>query len=97
MNVILLNIAALYSNASFGGQETTHYWPMEPTNLTQISLQMKHFVTLVDAIFKYETPCEVLVAGRYPGANIALSDTWQLISDIYNNPTGYFMKRSPRA
>ena len=95
MNVIPLNLANLYSNASVGGTTYSHYWPGKPANLTAISLRMEEFVTSADAIYKYETPFEVLVANRYPGANFALFDTWQLISDIYYNPTAFLNGSAP--
>ena len=95
MNVIPLNLANLYSNASIGGTTLSHYWPDKPSNLTEISLKMEEFVTAADSIYKYETPFEALVANRYPGAKFALFDTWQLISDIYNNPTDYLNGSAP--
>lgn len=95
MNVIPLNLAALYSNASFGGQIYTHYWPGKPSNLTHISIEMDQFVTSVDSIYRYQTPFESLISQRYPGAHFALFDTWQLIWDIYNNPTMYLNGSQP--
>ena len=44
---------------------------------------------MVNSIFKYRTPYELLIARRYPGASIAIFDVHSLITDIYNNPAGY--------
>lgn len=50
---------------------------------------MKEYTQLVNSIFNYRTPYELLVAKRYPGASIAIFDVNSLISDIYYNPTQY--------
>lgn len=50
---------------------------------------MKEYTQLVNSIFSYRTPYELLVARRYPGASIANFNTNSLITDIYNNPTQY--------
>src|SRR3954454_492223 len=42
-----------------------------------------------------QTPFELLVAKRYPGTDFALFDVWQLISDIYDNSTGYLNGSAP--
>lgn len=50
---------------------------------------MKEYTQLVNSIFQYRTPFELLVAKRYPGASIAIFDVHSLITDIYNNPNQY--------
>jgi hypothetical protein len=62
---------------------------IQPSNISEISGKMKEYTKLVNNIFSYRTPYELLVARRYPGASIAVFDTNSLITDIYNNPTQY--------
>jgi phospholipase/lecithinase/hemolysin len=50
---------------------------------------MKEYTKLVNDIFDYRTPFELLIAKRYPGASIAIFDVNSLMTDIYYNPTGY--------
>jgi hypothetical protein len=95
MNAVPLNLAPLYANDTTGGVGDNQYWPMKPTNHTAIAEQMHEFVTTVNNVYKYQTPFEVLVAGRYPGANFAIYDTWQLISDIYDSPSQYLNGTAP--
>jgi hypothetical protein len=60
-----------------------------PANISETSGKMKEYTQLVNSIFDYRTPYELLVARRYPGASIAIFDVNSLISDIYHNPTAY--------
>ena len=94
-NVAPLYLASLYSNATLGGSGPNHYWVDKPSNKTQIADTMHEFVTTVNTVYQYQTPFELLVANRYPGANFALYDVWQLISDIYDNPTAYLNGSAP--
>ena len=50
---------------------------------------MKEYTKLVNDIFAYRTPYELLVAKRYPGASIAIFDINTFMTDIYNSPTAF--------
>ena len=50
---------------------------------------MKEYTQLVNNLFDYRTPYELLIAGRYPGASVAIYDVNSLITDIYDDPTKY--------
>jgi hypothetical protein len=50
---------------------------------------MKEYTKLVNEIFSYRTPFELLIAKRYPGVSVAIFDVNSFITNIYNNPTGY--------
>jgi len=89
LNVAPLYLASLYSNDTLMGSGPNHYWPDKPANHTQVADVMHEYVTTVNSVYKYQTPFEVLVAKRYPGAEFALFDVWSLMSDIYDNPTMY--------
>lgn len=62
---------------------------IQPSNISEVSGKMKEYTQLVNSIFSYRTPYELIVARRYPGASIAIFDTNSLMTDIYNNPTQY--------
>jgi phospholipase/lecithinase/hemolysin len=51
---------------------------------------MKEYNSLVNSVFDYRTPYELLVAKRYPLASIAIFDVHSLITYLYNNPTEFF-------
>lgn len=56
---------------------------------------MHEYTTSTNTIFRYQTPFEAIIARRYPGANFANFDVWQLMSDIYHNPTEYLNGTQP--
>ncbi|KIX94906.1 uncharacterized protein Z520_09216 [Fonsecaea multimorphosa CBS 102226] len=89
MNTVPLNLAPLYANDSLHGIGANQYWANKTANHTEIAYTMQQFTTTVNNVFKYQTPYELLVANRYPGAHFALFDTHSLITDIYNSPAKY--------
>ena len=80
MNLIPLNLTPQYAPADAGGLATTKYFPNKPANITETSYRMKEQVDLINEVYKYRTPYEVGLAGRYYGAHVALFDVWQLVS-----------------
>lgn len=95
LNVAPLNLAPLYANYTIHGAGPNHYWPDMPANKTQIADVMHEYVTTINNVYKYQTPFELLVAKRYPGAEFALFDVWQLMSDVYDNPAIYLNGSAP--
>ncbi|KAK5551209.1 hypothetical protein LTR46_010795 [Exophiala xenobiotica] len=89
MNTAPLHLAPLYANDTLHGVGANQYWPQKPANHTQIAETMHEYTTSVNSVFQYQTPFEVLVAQRYPGAHFAIFDTYSLISDVYDDPTLY--------
>ncbi|KAL1966150.1 hypothetical protein VTN77DRAFT_4702 [Rasamsonia byssochlamydoides] len=89
MNVAPLQLAPLYATAANGGVGANNYWPDKPSNWTEISYRMWESVATVNDVYKYQTPYELLVAKRYPGAHFAVMDINALISDIYYHPDEY--------
>lgn len=73
-NVAPLQLSPQYGLPGKGGLETTQYWPDKPSNITEISYKMFEYVSLVNAVFKYETPYLTEVEKRFPGAHIAVMD-----------------------
>lgn len=92
MNTIPLQLAPMYANASLDGVIQPD---MSSMNRTKVSNVMHEYTTTVNNVFKYQTPFEALVSRRYPGANFANFDVWQLISDIYDNPSAYLNGTQP--
>lgn len=86
LNVAPLYLAPLYANYTIHGSGPKHYWPDMPSNKAQNAEIMHEYVTTLNDVYKYQTPFELLVAKRYPGAEFALFDVWQLMSDIYDDP-----------
>jgi hypothetical protein len=89
MNTAPLELAPIYANDTLHGVGDNQYWPEKPTNHTQIAETMREYTTSVNTIMAFQTPFELLVANRYPGAHFALFDTHSLMSDIYHSPTQY--------
>lgn len=92
MNIVPLELAGEYANASFLGAGNNQYWPDKlnySTNLTAISERMRLQTTSVNALYAYRTPYEVLLANRYPGAHFALFDVNRLFLDIHNHPAQF--------
>ena len=89
MNTFPLDLAPLYANDTLHGVGPNQYWPNKTSNHTEIAYTMQQYTTSVNNIFKYQTPYEVKVANRYPGAHFAMFDTHALMTEFYNNPTMY--------
>jgi len=89
MNNAPLHLTPLYGAPDAGGLAASHYWPDKPANISEVSGKMHEYNQLVNTVFDYRVPFELLVNQRYPHASIAVFDTHSLISDIYYNPTKY--------
>jgi phospholipase/lecithinase/hemolysin len=50
---------------------------------------MKEYTQLVNDIYAYRTPYELLIAKRYPDASIAVMDMNSFMREVYYNPTPY--------
>jgi phospholipase/lecithinase/hemolysin len=90
-----LHLTPLYANDTLMGVGDNQYWNPKPDNHTAIAEKMHEYVASTNTIFKYQTPYEALIAHRYPGANLAVFNVWQLLSDVYDNPTAYFNGTEP--
>lgn len=85
-NVAPLQLAPQYGLPGKGGLATTQYWLDKPSNITEISEKMLEYVSLVNAVFKYETPYLTQIAKRFPGAQIAVMDINGLVSSLLDDP-----------
>lgn len=95
MNIVPLQLAPLYATPENGGVGANHFWPDKGGNLTEISYRMWESVATVNDIYKYQTPYEILIARRYPGAHFAVFDVNGLVTDIWNHPAGYLNGTAP--
>jgi hypothetical protein len=80
-NVAPLQLSPQYGLPGKGGLETTQYWPDKPSNITEISYKMFEYVSLVNAVFKYETPYLTEVVKQFPGVHIAVMNINGLVSE----------------
>jgi len=98
-NVVPLNLAPLYANASEGGidaQQAQNYWPTgKGDNLTAIAEQMREYVDLVNQVYEYRTPFESLLSGKFFGAKFALYDVHKVFEDIHRDPEKYLNGTAP--
>ena len=83
MNIVPLQLAPLYATPENGGVGANHFWPGKGGNLTEISYRMWESVATVNDIYKYQTPYEILIARRYPGAHFAVFDVNGLVSCVF--------------
>lgn len=90
-NAIPLHLAPQYT----GSTHATRYFPDKPSNISRLSLKMQQQTTSINEILRYQVPYEVLVSKRYPDSNVALFDTSQLLSDIFEEPTIYLNGSQP--
>jgi len=79
-NVAPLQLSPQYGLPGKGGLATTQYWPDKPSNITEISYKMLEYVSLVNNVFKYETPYLTKVVNQFLGAQIAVMDINGLVS-----------------
>ncbi|PWY92183.1 hypothetical protein BO70DRAFT_305454, partial [Aspergillus heteromorphus CBS 117.55] len=92
MNIAPLNLAPEYALPRNGGWAEGEYWTTKSQydpNITQSSEKMRQYVTMVNAVFEYQTPVGLRVQGRYPGSGFAVFDVHALMTDIWNNPADY--------
>ena len=89
LNTVPLHLLPQYANETLGSVNNTRFYPDKEANHTRVAQKMHQLTTSANEILKYQTPFELLVAGRYPGAHIALFDTYALFSDIYHAPELY--------
>lgn len=90
LNTAPLQLAPLYTPQSVGGIGDNQFWPNKTLyNETEYQYKILEYTQLVDRIFDYGVPFEMLVKGRWPDATFDIFDVNSLITDIYNNPSGY--------
>ncbi|PYH95902.1 GDSL Lipase/Acylhydrolase family protein [Aspergillus ellipticus CBS 707.79] len=92
MNIAPLNLAPEYATPQNGGLPVGEYWTDKSSydpNITQSSEKMRQYLTMVNAVFDYQTPYDLLLASRYPGGSFAIYDVHALMTDIWENPSHY--------
>ncbi|KAF4292516.1 hypothetical protein KXW98_007063 [Aspergillus fumigatus] len=92
MNMAPLDLTPLYALPQNGGSLDAQYWTDKAaydSNITRSSEKMRQYVTMVNAIYDYQTPYDVVVANRYPHSRFAVYDVHALMTDIWENPSQY--------
>jgi hypothetical protein len=80
MNLIPLDRVPLYASLDRGGLRWSKYWTNKPANnVNQINSQMNQIISTVNTAFKNQTTSIMQKNLRYPGATMALFDTWALV------------------
>ncbi|PSR75229.1 GDSL lipase/esterase [Coniella lustricola] len=92
LNIAPLNFAPMYALAENGGVIDSHYWLNEDqysTNVTLVSEKMREYVALVNQVYDYQSPFQILVSDRYPASTFTIYNVHDLLSDIWHNPSDY--------
>lgn len=89
LNTAPLHLLPQYANATLGSVPRTRFYPDKEANHTRVAHKLHLLTTSANEILRFQTPFELLVARRYPGAHLALFDTYALFSDIYHAPELY--------
>ncbi|CAK7220223.1 hypothetical protein SBRCBS47491_004115 [Sporothrix bragantina] len=85
-----LQLTPMYRPQSAGGAGDNQYWANKTLyNETEYANKIMEYTTSVNTIFDYGVPYWTLVRRRWLGASVAIFNTHQLLTDVYNNPAAY--------
>jgi hypothetical protein len=82
LNIAPLDLSPQHALPENGGLTDPQYWTEKPAyeaNITRSSEKMRQYLTMVNAVFDYQTPYEVRIAKRYPGSTFALYNVHGLV------------------
>jgi hypothetical protein len=97
MNIAPLQLTPLYATPEAGGVAATQFWPNKPSNLTEISYRMWEQVVTVNDVYRHQTPFDVLVRNRYPGAKFAVMDMYGLVSSpLFYSPSTWSTEKEKK-
>jgi phospholipase/lecithinase/hemolysin len=85
MNMAPLDLTPLYALPQNGGSVNAQYWTDKAaydSNITRPSEKMRQYVTMVNAVYDYQTPYDVVVADRYPHSRFAVYDVHALVGFV---------------
>ncbi|KAJ5714373.1 uncharacterized protein N7483_011554 [Penicillium malachiteum] len=92
MNVVPLELTPEFATPQNGGLPVGEYWTWKSdydANITQSSEKIREYATMVNAVYKYQTPYSLRIANRYPDSSFAIYDLHSLITDVWENPANY--------
>ncbi|KAH7359518.1 GDSL lipase/acylhydrolase family protein [Pyrenochaeta sp. MPI-SDFR-AT-0127] len=96
LNVSPLNLLPQYALPENGGLPATQFFPEKAgKNITEISERIRETVAALNEVFKYRTPFDVEVEGKWDGAKFANFDVSALLTDIYYHPSQYLNGTAP--
>jgi len=87
-NMIPLQHTPLYANIP---APLTRYWPF-PHNVTQYAIEMSELVAAGNALLDLQVPATL---AKLPGAKAAIFDSYQLFTDMFNNPSKFLNGTAP--
>ncbi|KAF7162418.1 hypothetical protein CNMCM5623_007709 [Aspergillus felis] len=98
MNMAPLDLTPLYALPQNGGSVNAQYWSDKAaydSNITRSSEKMRQYVTMVNAVYDYQTSYDVVIANRYPHSRFAVYDVHALMTDMWANPSHYLNGTAP--
>lgn len=95
MNVVPLQLTAIYGEPGVNAAGPNQYWPDKAGNFTEINARMAQQVVSTDAIYATRVPYATEIYKRFPGAHVALYDVYSLFYDIHNNPSEFLNGTAP--
>ncbi|KAI1199794.1 carbohydrate esterase family 16 protein [Nemania serpens] len=85
-----LELSPLYAAIQNGGAGNGGYWDNKTAyDTVAYEEKIREYTTLVNTIYDYGAPFQLLVRKRWPGASFIVFNTHQIILDIHNNPDKY--------
>ncbi|KAI0465562.1 carbohydrate esterase family 16 protein [Xylaria cf. heliscus] len=85
-----LEIAPVFRAVEHGGSGDINWWPNKTAyNTIEYEEKIREYATVVNTIYGYGVPFQLLVRKRWPGASFTIFNTHQILLDIHNQPEKY--------
>ncbi|KAJ6035970.1 hypothetical protein N7540_000249 [Penicillium herquei] len=87
MNVVPLELTPEFATPENGGLPVGEYWTWKSdydANITQSSEKIREYATMVNAVYKYQTPYSLRIANRYPDSSFAIYDLHSLVRKSFD-------------
>lgn len=90
LNQAPLHISPIYAAAVNGGVNASGFFPGKE-NVDQLMYENKiwQYTTLVNGLFDYGVPFNLVVKKRWPGADFVVFDAHALLTDVYKRPKDF--------
>lgn len=90
MNQAPLELSPVYAAAVHGGLNSSGFFPgKETTDQLAFENKIMQYTTLVNGLFDYGVPFNLLVKKRWPGAEFVVFDAHKLLTDIFTRPKDF--------
>ncbi|KAI0441114.1 carbohydrate esterase family 16 protein [Xylaria telfairii] len=85
-----LQVSPLYTAIEHGGTGNVNYWPNKTAyNTLEYEEKILEYTTIVNTIYGYGVPFQLLVQKRWPGASFVIFNAHRVLLDIHNAPEKY--------